>query len=842
MRKTVLFVTILISLFSFDYVVAQPSQQAEKPAKKRVYMSYILHGNMNYDRYVVTTLWRDFPVIYDNLLTFLDEHPDFKGQLQFSGQTLGSLKQAAPHVLDHAMRIHKRGQLNFTGTFYSEPVNVNMDGETNYRCALLGTRIVEEFLGEKSDGFYLQERAYHPQLPWIFNNSGVSWTPVITNDDSWRPFRLRGLDGSTSVCVPITRKKAVERAAEAPANSLITIEEDYEIPQKFGRTYQQVADFNASSEDTEIVWITVKEYIEKFGLAEERYVDHSAKVKSLTDGTYSRWTADPQDIIIQDHTARAMADFRAADIFSALLRYNHNWVVDKELSESDLTVIDDPLSWNIERADLYPEVEPKFLAREGRVTMLSRAEHLLLWAVNSDSKGWYPLAEKRSERISSLKSSSAISKSLIYNGMDRLVSSMKLKGYDTYFMALSMEHASERKITLNTSRPYAIYDYASGKSLQSRCERTADGYTIDFEAQMPSFGYKIFGAKAIEKAEVRQWQKGNTISADGITLKTSDEVVTMEEGGRRVELSLMPFQLMPLSHISKGDPVGYWREAKQYGSTRTKVCGSELVVDRQIDWLLHMRQHFVIEQGRVLCNISFTTLHPLLIRRKGAKARSFDPRGLDLKISCGTPCKTIFDIPFGVTEYDKGGEGHFCLLSLAALESAEGGIVVAPCTGEQGFSVDADRGDMTLYLGASTQSGPVKEVVPEFISKTNVKQENAWQLEPFFGTYNHKIVLDTYKGRWSDRGILGDTQRATAPIYIREYSALQGGKKPILPTHASLLQSSSSDVDITSAVVENGHLHLRLNERVGKSQKVKISTARGDKEYCLAPFGVKSFR
>ena len=37
-------------------------------AKKKVYMSYILHGNMNYDRYVRPTIWRDFPIIYDNLL------------------------------------------------------------------------------------------------------------------------------------------------------------------------------------------------------------------------------------------------------------------------------------------------------------------------------------------------------------------------------------------------------------------------------------------------------------------------------------------------------------------------------------------------------------------------------------------------------------------------------------------------------------------------------------------------------------------------------------------------------------------------------------------------------
>ena len=216
-------------------------------AKKKVYMSYILHGNMNYDRYVRPTIWRDFPIIYDNLLDFMDEHPDFKGQLQFSGQTLNSMRQAAPEVLEHAMTIHKRGQLNFTGTFYSEPVNVNMDGETNYRCAWLGTKIVEDFVGQ-TDGFYLQERAYHPQLPWILNNANVSWTPVITGDDSYFPFRLQGMDGSESVCVPITRQKIVEKIKSAPENSLIVIEEDYEIPSSFTSTYNSMAKFNAEND------------------------------------------------------------------------------------------------------------------------------------------------------------------------------------------------------------------------------------------------------------------------------------------------------------------------------------------------------------------------------------------------------------------------------------------------------------------------------------------------------------------------------------------------------------------------------------------------------------------
>ncbi|MBV5342900.1 hypothetical protein JZU68_04560, partial [bacterium] len=84
-----------------------------------------------------------------------------------------------------------------------------MDGETNYRCAKLGTSIIEKTFGI-TDGFYLQERAYHAQLPWILNNSNVSWVPVITGDPTTTyPFKVRGMDGSVTTCVPIARRQQI---------------------------------------------------------------------------------------------------------------------------------------------------------------------------------------------------------------------------------------------------------------------------------------------------------------------------------------------------------------------------------------------------------------------------------------------------------------------------------------------------------------------------------------------------------------------------------------------------------------------------------------------------------
>lgn len=813
---------------------------ANVKARKTVYMSYILHGNMNYDRYVKTKIWEEFPVIYENLLDFMDEHPDFKGQLQFSGQTLGSLQKAAPQVLEHAMNIHKRGQINFTGTFYSEPVNVNMDGETNYRCARLGTRIVEDFLGEDTDGFYLQERAYHPQLPWILDKSNVSWTPVITGDDSWRPFRLEGQDGSVTVCVPITPKHGVDKAAKAPANSLITIEEDYEIPQKFSRAYAAVEAFNKTSEDVEIVWITVKEYIEKFGTDTLKYVDHSAKVRHLENGTYSRWTADPLDIIIQEKTNKAMADFRSAVTFDALLKHCHGVSADRNVKDCDLTLRQSPLAWNIERADLYPDVEPQHLARGEQVTALSRAEHLLLWAVNSDSKGWFPLYEKRVERITSLENSSALSVSILDDDLKEIASRVRVKGYDRYFIVANVEQARRKTISLNCDRAYSIYDYSSGREIESSCVRTDKGYDIVFEADLPAYGYTTLGAKLRGEADVIMWEEGCSIIKDGITVAAEGNKIVVQENGFRSELEMAPFMIKALADVYKGENDDKWRNAVQYGPTRVLRRGnSELVVDRQIDWLLHMRQKFEIKDGRVICDISFTAPHPVNIRQLGGEAKDFDPRGLDLKITTGRSCRTVFDIPFGMTEFTQGGVGHFCPLSTCIMETHQGGLVVAPQSGEQGFTVDADKGEMILYLGASTASGPIKDVNMTFRTPVNVYHEPAWYLEPFHGEYEHRIVLDTYKGTWQSNNVPLRLRERSSPVYLAEFDGKSKVKiKDVLPAAASLVDYDRSDVDITSIENRDGKTVVRMNERVGKEDVFELRIGDVSKEVTIRPFGI----
>ena len=811
--------------------------------QRTVYASYILHGNMNYDRYIRPTIWKEFPRIYDGLLDFMDEHPDFRGQLQFSGQTLGSLLQAAPEVAEHARKIHERGQLNLTGTFYSEPVNVNMNGETNYRCAWLGTQLIEKFLGEATDGFYLQERAYHPQLPWILKHSGVSWTPIITGDDSWRPFLLQGMDGTESVCVPITRGNLVERARLAPDKSLLTIEEDYEIPQSFTNTYAQATHFNETNDSVSIEWITVKEYIERFGTDTLRYIDHSAKAQHKENGTYSRWTADPLDIITQDYTNHAMADYRSAQMFSRLLYMLTGKQTDISYDEWDGQISEEPLAWDIERADLYPDVEPDFLRRSGEVTLLSKAEHLLLWGVNSDAKGWYPLYEKRRERQNSFLNCSRICRDIIDRGMDYLGSKMRLKGYDQYYMLLSMEPATTQTIVLPSERPVVLYDLRDGTRLPQHCVRNDDGvgYQTTCHVPLPDYGYTVVGARVCPEAEKMLWKEGYRIANDRFTLQAEGQGLVLSDGTHRWQISLDDFRIRALADMNDGRGDDEWRDAQPHGEPRVSICtdglSPQMRIDWQADWLLHLRAELTLLDDRLEADLTFVFPHPTLVRKRGESRFSFDPEGLDLLISNGEPCTVGYDIPFGISLYDKPGIGYFCALSSFFVENEGHGLMIAPTTGEQAFSVDTETGLTKLYLGASTTSGPIRNVGLNFRTPTDVDHEPAWYAEPFHGEYLHSITFMPYVGNWHDCHLPSSMQEAHAPVYVRP---LLGNRRGKMPASQSFLSYDAKNLRLTKLECEGDSVALRFCEREGRQSPFTLQLLGNESTCEISPFGILS--
>ena len=55
--------------------------------------------------------------------------------------------------------------------------------------------------------------------------------------------------------------------------------------------------------------------------------------------------------------------------------------------------------------------------------------------------------------------------------------------------------------------------------------------------------------------------------------------------------------------------------------------------------------------------------------------------------------------------------------------------------GEQAFYTNTEKGEVGSYMGASTTSGPIRDVGMKFISPTEIEHEPAWYSEPFQGNY-----------------------------------------------------------------------------------------------------------
>ena len=537
-------------------------------------------------------------------------------------------------------------------------------------------------------------------------------------------------------------------------------------------------------------------------------------------------TADPLDIIIQDHTNHAMSDFRAAGIMKSLVQHIFQYNIDETFSGAKITIEQDPLTWNIEHADTYPDIEPKFLSSDGQVTIMSKAEHLLLWAVNSDARGWYPLYERRMERINSFKNSSALSREIINRGLDAISQNINVEGYDCYFIAFNAEAGREKIITVETDRPYDVYDYTTGKKVDNVIFSTGGKYNIEFESAFPAYGYKVFGLKTTRIINEYNWKEGTSIENRELKLTVLDDRVIFNRNGGKLELSLDSFRIKALAEMTDGKGDDVWRNASPYGKARISTRNAlypQIRVEKQIDWLIHMHQIFTLLPDRVLCEIDFTFPHPTLIRKNGeTNGNTFDPRGLTLQFKSGNPGKVFYDIPFGTSPHSITGLSYFCPLSTGIFQFDNGGgFMITTGTGEQAFYTNPSEGEIGLYIGASTTSGPVRNVGMTFVDKTTVDHEPAWYSEPFHGTYTHKFMLYPYTGSWQENHAPAISKSYTGEIYLRElYPVNNSGK---MPSEKSLVSVSRQGIEITSMNKAGNELTLRLNDKEGKTSDIKIT-------------------
>jgi hypothetical protein len=809
---------------------------------------------MNYDRYPRSTIWEKFPETYQNILNFIAERPEFKGQIQLSGQTFKTLQQIAPAFLRQVKELHRKGQIDITGTFYAEPVNVCMDGETNLLAASLGTSIMRTELAETS-GFFLQEHAWNPQLPWILKKSGVDWSPIrMAQHDSYHPFYAVGLDGTKIPVVQELRSYGnyLGLVEKLPDAALILIGGDYELPRRFVKAYEETRRINEGNSGIQVEWIRVREYLDRFPIEGEEFVNNSRLVGIENWDSYSRWTADPLDIRVHTVTKSAMIAIRAAKIAAVAAPFYARGHGLKNLPTPDVPIEavesyeeDAGLDWDIEHASTYPDVEAKYLKQAGQITALTRAKHLLAWGVNSDSRGWWPLYERRVERMESLEQVVKLSEEIMTRALIPIGDSVRPpENIARSFLVFNPEKERIVKVKIDTNRPYQVVS-DGGRLLESHNHRRGTSYNLEALVPVPAYGYSVIGLRDEGSAEIPRWSEGRSIRNDQIELTVEKGVVKIKAIGRTLTLAQDPFQVRILAEmVNRRYPrLEGWQDAKPYGPPRVSVnqegLNPRLRIDRQVDWVVHFRQEYELYPDYIDCTWSFTFPHPTLIRRVGAFENFndlFRPEGLMARLSTGASGQVFYDVPFGITTHNVNGPSYVCAQNFALLQQNGQGVVLAARTGTQAVAVDAASGSLGLALGASTPSGPVRNPYM-VVDGLNIEHESPWYAEPFVGTHVHEFVIFPYSGRWSDEGVPARVRTLLNSFFLFELSNRQNSAQE-MPATGSFLKLEPSNMELTHVEATASEIKVRLNERCNRESKGTIQMGDRRASFLSQPNGI----
>ena len=800
---------------------------------KTVYFSLLYHGNMNYDRYPKRVIRKYFPEIYEIVIDAMKKYHPLKLNLQISGMSIESLKMCAPYVLEDFRMLAREGRLIFTGTYYSEPVNVTTDGETDFRCAWLGTEIVRRNLGEPY-GFFPQEQSYHPQIPWIVKSLGLTWVTVPGNPKIVNPFVIVGLDGTKIYGIPtfgMNHNNLEYYFDISDDNGLIVGAGDLEIPHNFDLLMSKIEELNNNGKKLEIV--TIPEYLEKFQPEKEIFLPPCAwqKENVLENPSFSRWISDPQDIIVHKATMKAMSDTESATVFNTIWNLHNNSNCDIEVENAKTVVPLDPIMADIESAEEFTNIEEEYLARGGKVTALSKSWHLVLWGVNSDATGWYPLIEKRRERILSFNKASLFSREVINTILGEISSYLTVPDDYTRGLIMYNPHREHKEtVEIEGTIPLQAFD-CKGKGILT-VNLMEDGKICSiFDVTLPSYGYTTIFFREKEKVDEANWEIGDSIENSNITLARRDKRVVLKTAWRDYELSLQPFMikevlngtLISRSPIKGGDILSWIR----------MVPYPQLKIAMRLDWNIMFVETFSILDDVVLCNMEFEFLRPTLIGEG-----DWNPNGLIFGVQSKNKGTIYYDIPFGVVAHQNPKESFIPALRFATLQDEESGVAIISKSGNHSFKVSGDNGFIGIGLGASTLGGPARPALLDVDrAKSSVLHYNNWEYEYFNGKYQSEFFIYPYRGDWQDRDIPHISRQKTESDYLVDISK-RTGVSNIDPQKSFIEIQPDKGVEISTLELQGDKLFVRLYETSGRGTDFILSVGGKVLKGEISPFGI----
>jgi len=348
---------------------------------KKVYISFLLHGNMCYDRYTKQEIREKFPQIYVTGVRAMHQFPEVTAHIDLPGLTVLSLKHHAHWFLDELQPLIERRQAVMVGCQYAASHAMCSDEESDLVAGCTSMRIMRDELQPDVSTFFNQEIPFHPQTPYIMNRIGAR--RLIIRPAGWRrPRRVKGIDGSELIAYPMHLTNISEYDLEGLAEfydshedgDFLMVGGDFEL---LGNVGEFVEKLRALAERGKYIeWMTVDRYEDEIGVQDE-YEAVSCFGPTSEDResspSFVRWTGDPEDMIWHGYAVEALDAIRSAD-FAQVAALTHDLGgVDVAIEKAWTTKPDNVWDHRFEHVLEYPETEERYLAVTGKPPLISRA-------------------------------------------------------------------------------------------------------------------------------------------------------------------------------------------------------------------------------------------------------------------------------------------------------------------------------------------------------------------------------------------------------------------------------------------------------------------------------------
>lgn len=142
---------------------------------KRVNLLLVWHhhqpvGNLLY------SVDRCYEQSYLPLLQFIEEYPEIKIHLHYSGPLLEYFKNERPEFLQRLKKLSAQGRIQFLGGGFYEPVLVDLDEEDRIGQMEMMRQFLHQHLDAKATGCWLAEDVWAPSLARSIQKSGLSFS------------------------------------------------------------------------------------------------------------------------------------------------------------------------------------------------------------------------------------------------------------------------------------------------------------------------------------------------------------------------------------------------------------------------------------------------------------------------------------------------------------------------------------------------------------------------------------------------------------------------------------------------------------------------------------------